>query len=177
MTTAEKSVVCRKRTRMSCLQNKVFRVCDKFRLHSRVVSPKQKYHRFFAFVEFFYNPVCISLPAVAAVASRLSLSYCKDGVEKKNSVFCPIGKFSVFRYRKSQITVDFLIYIYERRRNGNAFFYRKGKPVSLPGSVSGPACAPPCAMPKSVTSARPVPASSRMLSGFTSRWTMPRPCA
>src|SRR5829696_4385583 len=48
-------------------------------------------------------------------------------------------------------------------------------PTIIPGSVSGPA--PPCAMPKSVTSARPVPASSMMLSGFTSRWTMPRPCA
>jgi serine/threonine-protein kinase len=50
-------------------------------------------------------------------------------------------------------------------------------PMILPGSVSGPRSAPPWAIPKSVTSARPVPASSRMLSGFTSRWTMPRPCA
>jgi hypothetical protein len=50
-------------------------------------------------------------------------------------------------------------------------------PMRLPGSVSGPVAPPPLAIPKSVTSARPVPASSRMLSGFTSRWTMPRPCA
>ena len=34
-----------------------------------------------------------------------------------------------------------------------------------------------CAIPKSVTSARPVPTSSRMLSGFTSRCTTPCRCA
>jgi hypothetical protein len=48
-------------------------------------------------------------------------------------------------------------------------------PMILPGSVLSTDVAPPWAIPKSVTSARPVPASSRMLSGFTSRWTIPRP--
>jgi hypothetical protein len=33
------------------------------------------------------------------------------------------------------------------------------------------------AMPKSVSSARPVARSIKMLSGLTSRWTMPRPWA
>src|ERR1043166_4143630 len=50
-------------------------------------------------------------------------------------------------------------------------------PMIFPGSITEPGSRPPCAMPKSVTSARPAPASSRMLSGLTSRCTMPRPCA
>ena len=49
-------------------------------------------------------------------------------------------------------------------------------PITRPGSESAVSSAPR-AMPKSVTSARPVSASMRMLSGLMSRWTIPRPCA
>ena len=48
-----------------------------------------------------------------------------------------------------------------------------GVPIECPTSVSFDACSFR-AMPKSMISARPVPRSIIRLSGFTSRWTIPR---
>src|SRR5881398_3434834 len=51
---------------------------------------------------------------------------------------------------------------------------------AVPTTSRGPVIPPPAptrAMPKSDTNARPVAASSRILSGFTSRCTTPRSCA
>ena len=49
-------------------------------------------------------------------------------------------------------------------------------PMTSPTAVM-PGASRTWAMPKSVTNARPLPSSSRMLSGFTSRCTMPWACA
>ena len=59
----------------------------------------------------------------------------KDRIQKKNALLSPFYQITVIRYIAAKVIMQFLIDVYQRRRDLYIRLYGKAQPVGLPGSV------------------------------------------
>ena len=120
---------------MSGLQYQMVGIGNKPHFLLGVSSPQQENYGLFALIEKLYHPVREYLPAHALVGISLSLPNSQNSVHKQNAAVSPLFQVPVGRGRYTQIGVQLLINVLERRRDSRAFLNRKAKPVSLTRSV------------------------------------------
>lgn len=88
----------------------IYKLC----FSSCICTPKQKYHRFFSFIEQLYNVVGKFFPSGALMAVGCSLTDSENIIQKKYSAFGPVCQFPVFTgIVDSCIAFYFLKYIYK----------------------------------------------------------------
>ena len=122
---------------MRSLQDQMFLSVDELPFSLCVRPPEHKNEVFALLIECSYSCISQFLPAFSLVTSGF-VGFDGEGcVEKQHSLLRPAAKITRRRNRRTEVTVDLLIYIRERRGYLHAFGHRERESHGLSGLVIG----------------------------------------
>ena len=100
-----------------------------------MAAPQQEHQPFPFPVQVFNGLVGELFPALLLVRGRLTGFHGKYGVEQQHALPGPVGQVAMGRWLDTQIPVDFLVNIDQRRRRFHAALHGKAQAMGLIGAV------------------------------------------
>ena len=97
-------------------EHAVFIAVDQFALLLGMTAPEQKHQPLTLTIQMFDGLVGKLLPTLLLVGGSLAGFHGKHRIEQQHALLCPMGQVAMGRYLDSQIPMDFLVDIDQRRR-------------------------------------------------------------
>ncbi len=113
-------------------ENKVTLAVDELPFALGITTPKHKYKVLALLIERSNGSIGEFFPAFVLMAAGTVCLDCECSVEEQDSLFCPMSEVSRCGNRLSQVAVEFLVDIIQRRRYGYTLAHRETEPLRLP---------------------------------------------
>ena len=102
---------------MRRLQHQMMRVCDHRRFPLRGPAPEDKHDWLVPLLQNADRGVRELFPADIPMGIGLVGADRQNRIQEQHTLFCPLDKTAVIRYFTSEIVVQFLVNIHQRRLN------------------------------------------------------------
>ena len=100
-----------------------------------MTAPEQKHQPLTLTIQMFDGLVGKLLPTLLLVGGSLAGFHGKHRIEQQNALLCPMGQVAMGRYLDSQIPMDFLVDIDQRRRGFDPTLHGKTQAMGLVRAV------------------------------------------
>ena len=128
---AEKSSVSRKRAWMRCFQYQMMRIVQHGFLLLCRTPPENKHDRSVLLIQYLNSCICELFPADSSMGIRLMSTNSQNCIQEQHTLFRPFLKIAVIWNIASEIILQFLVDVFQRRRDCHLRLNRKTQSMRL----------------------------------------------